>query len=311
MVSSDLLTAINVAIAISAILGNGMVIVVMTVRRRQFSSFTNRLICHQSVIDLVAGVLFALLKIVRPPSLTLDVDANLLGQLYCRFIQSDCLLWGINVTSTYNLVLITLERFLATCYPIKHRNYCSLLRVKKSMCSAWLIGFTYGFHNTLLNYFNQGVCEKSHLGTAAQVGVFILALSTEYLIPVFLMSFCYIRILITLRRRLAGPRQHLRGVMSRAKRNVIESMFLAVVMFVVCWTPAEGLYLTYLATNRASAPLVNIAFSGLLTCNMCVNPIIYCFKYQQFRGQFRELLTRRPHQVDVITVNDSSTNRQP
>ncbi|XP_033624695.1 thyrotropin-releasing hormone receptor-like [Asterias rubens] len=97
-----LATAFNVAIGCSAILGNGLVIFVMTVRHKQFSSFTNRLIRHQSIIDFVSGV-----------------------------------------ASTYNLVVISLERFLATCHPVKHRNYCSLFKIKVSMCVAWIIGITY------------------------------------------------------------------------------------------------------------------------------------------------------------------------
>ena len=156
------LTAINVVIACSAILGNGMVIFVMTVRRKQFSSFTNRLIRHQSIIDFVSGVLFLTLKICINHSLFENVNKNWRGELLCRFIYSGYFVWASNVASTYNLVMISLERFMATCYPVKHRNHCSFFRIKISMCATWIIGFIEAIVFIVMNHVNdQGRCSPN------------------------------------------------------------------------------------------------------------------------------------------------------
>ena len=62
-------TVFNLVIVCLTLLGNGTVIIVMVARRRQFSSFTNRLILHQSIIDALAGLVFFLHRIVKSPNL--------------------------------------------------------------------------------------------------------------------------------------------------------------------------------------------------------------------------------------------------
>ncbi|XP_071799980.1 galanin receptor 2b-like [Asterias amurensis] len=296
MANSGVLTVINSIIAALAFIGNGAVIFVMTVRRKKFGSFTNRLIRHQSVIDFNAAAVFLLLRVVIPhDDWVTQVGQNFLGGFYCRFIHADVFIWGINVASTYNLVLISMERFMATCWPVKHRNACSLYRVRVSMVAAWAIGLLYGLHFALLKHVHNGKCEFVQLETAPQALEATVALLIEYLIPVCLMSFSYVRIFTTLRRKLAGnatvnPRRQRHGIMGKAKKNVVETMLLAGVMFFVCWTPTEVLYTVHIATNGQTPHIMYLAFTGLLTCNMCVNPIIYCFKYEHFRVEIVKLV---------------------
>ena len=101
------ITVVNTVIACSAMLGNALVIFITTVRRKKFSSFTNRLIRHQSIIDFVSGVIFLLLKVVQPTEVTIAGTESLWGEIVCRFIQVDVPLWTVNVASTYNLVVIS------------------------------------------------------------------------------------------------------------------------------------------------------------------------------------------------------------
>ena len=314
MASSIPLTAINVVIACSAILGNGMVICVMTVRRKQFSSFTNRLIRHQSIIDFVSGVLFLTLKICINPSLFENVNESLSGELLCRFIYSGYFVWASNVASTYNLVMISLERFMATCYPVKHRNHCSFFRIKVSMCAAWIIGFTEALLLVTTAYHaDQGRCSlNSHVTDVEKVTIMLLYSLVEYLIPVILMTFAYVKILVILQRKLAGTadtHQQRNGVLGRAKRNVLVTMLLTGSLFVICWTPLETLRFLYsIGIVKLGQPLVDIIpfFKALVMCNMCVNPVIYCFKYEHFRVQLMQLVRKRFRHNRVHTGEESN-----
>ena len=314
MASSIPLTAINVVIACSAILGNGMVIFVMTVRRKQFSSFTNRLIRHQSIIDFVSGVLFLTLKICINHSLFENVNKNWRGELLCRFIYTGYFVWVSNVASTYNLVIISLERFMATCYPVKHRNHCSFFRIKVSMCAAWIIGFIEAIVFIVMHHVNdQGRCSpNSHFTNVEKFMLMIVALFVEYLIPVILMTFAYVKILVIIQRKLAGtadPHQQRNGVLSKAKRNVLVTMLLSGTMFVICWTPTQIVRFLYsIGIARLNQHLLDInAFvKTWVMCNMCVNPVIYCFKYEHFRVQLMQLLRKAIRQNRVHTGEESN-----
>ncbi|XP_071788449.1 galanin receptor 2b-like [Asterias amurensis] len=297
MATSPLITAFNVAIGCSAILGNGLVVFVMTVRRKQFSSFTNLLIRHQSIIDFVSGLVFLLITGIKQSSLLTTLQANIFGEIICRFLESEYFVWAVNVTSTYNLVVISLERFLATCYPVKHRNYCSLFKIKVSMCAAWIIGFAYALIFLFLHHMRNGECRYNrNNGKMFEVFVFCWTFLIEYILPSILISFSYVRILLVLRHKLDNANANQQdGVFSKAKRNVITTMLIAGCMFFICWTPMQMLRLI-LSTDIVdvfSVRGISDAFTGLVMCNMSVNPVVYCFKYEHFRTQLKQLVRSR------------------
>ncbi|XP_071788450.1 galanin receptor 2b-like [Asterias amurensis] len=297
MATSPLLTAFNVAIGCSAILGNGLVIFVMTVRRKQFSSFTNRLIRHQSIIDFVSGLVFLLMTGIDQSSLLTMLEANIFTDIICRFVDSHYFIWAVNVASTYNLVVISLERFLATCYPVKHRNYCSLFKIKVSMCVAWTIGFAYALVFLFLHHVSDGKCAFNPKNAKIfEVFVFSWSFLVEYIVPVIFISFSYVRILLVLRHKLDNANANQQnGVLSKAKKNVIITMLIAGCMFFICWSPIQMLRL-FLSTELVkgfSAGTVLGAARGLVMCNMSVNPVVYCFKYEHFRTQLSQLARSR------------------
>ncbi|XP_071788446.1 galanin receptor 2b-like [Asterias amurensis] len=282
-----LATAFNVAIGCSAILGNSLVIFVMTVRRKQFSSSTNRLIRHQSIIDFVSGLVFLLMTGIKQTSLLENVERNFVGVFLCRFIHSNFFVWGLGVTSTYNLVVISLERFLATCYPVKHRNYCSFFKIKVSMCVAWIIGFTHAISYVFIFTAKQSKCQfDPYFLVHTKLPLFCSEVLVEFSIPIVLISFSYTRILLLLRHKLSDGtvNQQADGVLSKAKRNVIVTMLIAGIMFFICWTPLEMMrFLVILGITREPNELTRTILTGLVMCNMSVNPVVYCFKYQHFR----------------------------
>ncbi|XP_071788519.1 galanin receptor 2b-like [Asterias amurensis] len=297
--NTSLATAFNVAIGCSALLGNGLVISVMIVRRKQFSSFTNRLIRHQSIIDFVSGLVFLLMTGIKQSSLLENVERTFLGLFLCRFIFSNFFVVGLTATSTNNLVVISLERFLATCYPVKHRNYCSLFKIKVSMCVAWIIGFTYALRFIFVYKIIGNTCSFDYsISPNATLGIISVSIAIEYIIPVILISISYVRILLVLRQKLdiANANQQ-DGVFSKAKRNVITTMLIAGSMFIICWTPVEMFRLLFaIGVLTASTPSLDFLYQTFMTlvmCNMSVNPVVYCFKYELFRTQLTQLVRSR------------------
>ncbi|XP_038069057.1 allatostatin-A receptor-like [Patiria miniata] len=290
---SPQLAAVYTLIACLAVLGNGMVITVMLLRRRVFSSFTNRLILHQSVIDCVAGVVFFLwrvvLQVIEKP---MSFESNIYAQLMCRFINFDLFVWCMNVTSTYNLVIISLERFMATCHPVKHRNTCSSVKLKYAIGTAWAIGCIYSSHFAFLFEINEGYCQLTELETGLRVFQFSAEFTIEYLVPITILVCTYGRIIFTLTKKSANPMIGARNTTNKAKKNVLVTTILIGLMFVLCWTPIELLFLYSQLTGDWNTSLYD-PFTSLVACNMLVNPVIYCFKYEKFRSELRKLVLKR------------------
>ena len=167
---------------------------------------------------------------------------------------------------------------MATCYSIKHRNSFTYFRIKVAMGVAWAIGFTSAIVSPWVMFVNtKGECEMNYNYVNIS---FAYSFTLNYLIPVTLMTFAYVRIFIVLRRKLADGQQQRNGVLSKAKRNVLETMLIAGIVLFICWTPMQVLGLLIATATIDSTMAVNIfrVSTAIFTCNMSVNPVIYCFK---------------------------------
>ncbi|XP_038066382.1 cephalotocin receptor 2-like [Patiria miniata] len=287
------LAAVYTLIACLAVLGNGMVITVILLRRQVFCSFTNRLILHQSIIDCLAGVMFFLhLVVINAKHISVSIEDTLKDQLVCRFLYSGFALWWVNVTSTYNLVMISLERFMATCHPVKHRNTWSAAKLKFAVGIAWATGFIYSAHFVFIAEPHQGHCRPTELVTSLKIFEASAVITIEYLVPMTILIYTYSQIIITLTKKSANPMNGPRNVMNKAKKNVLVTTLLIGVLFTVFWTPSEILYICQLFSGDWDILFYSL-ITSLLACNMLVNPIIYCFKYDHFRSELRNLVIGR------------------
>ena len=112
------LHAIYAIIGCLGILGNSIVCTVFLLRRRAFNSVTNLLILNQSTIDLLDSIVFLILRF-GPKYL----PHNPLGEFLCRVWYNEYVMWSLFITSTLNLVFLSLERYFATCHPVNIASY--------------------------------------------------------------------------------------------------------------------------------------------------------------------------------------------
>ncbi|XP_038066381.1 galanin receptor 2b-like [Patiria miniata] len=232
-----LLDAVNTILACLAVLGNGMVITVMLLRRRVFSSFTNRLILHQSIIDSIAGILFFFLHVViNTQRISVSMERSINDQLVCRLMYSDFALWCVCVTSTYNHVIISVERFMAICYPVKHRNTWTKSKLKIVVTTAWIVGCIDGVPVLFFTEPHQGHCQMVNLKSGWDYFVYTVPFAIQYLVPITVITFSYTRILIMLTKKCVNPVNGAPNVISKAKNNLISTTLIISIMFVLSST---------------------------------------------------------------------------
>ncbi|XP_022109359.1 nociceptin receptor-like [Acanthaster planci] len=287
---------LRVIIACLAVLSNSMVIIVIRLRHHMFRSFTNHLIWHQAAIDAGSGVVLLLYTIGKKiPAISVlnqSSESSRRDQLVCHFVYSEVFLWYFEVASTYNLVIISLERLVAICHPVRHRNSWTRDKHKFAIVAAWSIAFVYGLPIAFFFEPHQGSCRAVDLQLGVQILVGVMSVTIEYLFPLSIMIYAYTRILITLTKKInnSADRQH--NTLTKAKKNVLVTVLLASIMFVICWTPVEVDHIDELFFANSFGQTTYDILTALLACNMIANPIIYCFKYEHFRSQLRYLLKK-------------------
>ena len=109
-------------------LSNAFVIAIIALYRPMRERVTNLYIINQSLIDATVATFLFLTTLLQDDN-RLRTPGNWSDEALCRLWFTKMPLWGLLMSSTYSLVSLTLERFLAVVYPLRHRTWCSRRRV--------------------------------------------------------------------------------------------------------------------------------------------------------------------------------------
>ncbi len=308
------------SIGLLGMLGNFIVVSVMmrspTLRRKS----TNVLILNQSLIDFCAAFFVIAHAMVRDLPSSAD---RMIQDIFCRLWKSSLPMWGLFISSTYNLIAMTLDGYVALVHPIVHRKSCSRNIVYVIMAAVWIFGTGHEACYTIptSGLSESGKCIIYEIYPSAQIQrlVGILLFTLQYFIPLFTIIFAYTRIALVLRRgftitsengvhRISGAREQR---MLDASKKVFKTLLTVSVSFVVCWSPNQILYLMYNCGVPINLEGILFHFSVVLAfLNCCINPIIYCLKYEEFQ---RELVrqVRCWNSSSSEISSDCSTSRKP
>lgn len=178
------------------IMGNFLVCFVFLHRRTQRNQ-TNLLITNQAFIDLSASILLVLHVLY---DLAGRPEANLLPlrKFSCLFWRGQSILFSCFAVSTFNLTIISLERYCATIFPHSYPNVFTRRNLRFAIAMVWLVSplMQYILIWTTYTFSEDGRC----LTGWSPVWVGILLFFWEYFIPVTVMSFSFASVTRKLRR---------------------------------------------------------------------------------------------------------------
>ncbi|XP_070311711.1 oxytocin receptor [Odocoileus virginianus] len=320
-----------------ALSGNACVLLALRTTRHKHSRLFF-FMKHLSIADLVVAVFQVL------PQLLWDITFRFYGpDLLCRLVKY---LQVVGMfASTYLLLLMSLDRCLAICQPLRSlRRRTDRLAVLATWLGC-LVASTPQVHIFSLREVADGVfdCWAVFIqpwGPKAYITWITLAV---YVVPVIVLAACYglisFKIWQNLRLKTAaaaaetaagaegaaadcGGRAALARVsnvklISKAKIRTVKMTFIIVLAFIVCWTPFFFVQMWSVwdanAPKEASAFIIAMLLASL---NSCCNPWIYML----FTGHlFQELVQRflccsfrclkgsRPGETSISKKSNSTT----
>ena len=200
---SPVVVAVSALIGVTGLVGNAFVIFVMYKCKKQFRSLNSIYIINQSVVDLITSVIVLLQAIF--PNDERFVHDFFWADLYCRLWLSHFLVLTVLLTSTYNLMLISVERYLAVVHPIYHRVSITQKKVRVSVVLVWLCGLVVIYPYTVpTSGMQDGQCMRVYFWPShgALVALALLSFVINVVLPLLVHGFCYARILVALRVRV-------------------------------------------------------------------------------------------------------------
>ncbi|KAK1332323.1 hypothetical protein QTO34_006996 [Cnephaeus nilssonii] len=318
-----------------ALSGNACVLLALRTTRHKHSRLFF-FMKHLSIADLVVAVFQVL------PQLLWDITFRFYGpDLLCRLVKY---LQVVGMfASTYLLLLMSLDRCLAICQPLRTlRRRTDRLAVLITWLGC-LVASAPQVHIFSIREVADGVfdCWAGFIqpwGPKAYVTWITLAV---YIVPVIVLTACYSLICFKIWQNFrnktaaegaakglecakAGSREGAAlarvssvKLISRAKIRTVKMTFIIVLAFIVCWTPFFFVQMWSVwdanAPKEASAFIIAMLLASL---NSCCNPWIYML----FTGHlFHELVQRvlccsssyrrgsRPGETSVSKKSNSST----
>ena len=192
---------------ICAVLTNSFVVVVMMKYKRKLFKFMSiYFLFHQSILDIFTGLsaissaaIWDSIFNVRFKRLP---DDDIFHQyIVCKLYIVDTVFYLFNSVSIYNIILLTMERYLKIVYPNVYELRIAKHIIRQSFALIWC--FNILTMTAVYVYFGDvkkdGQC---HFKYSTDISATILTTSltiTHFILPLFIFIFCYIKIWIALK----------------------------------------------------------------------------------------------------------------
>ena len=297
----------------------GFVVNVMTVitlyrNPRGFSRLILTLFRHQSLVDsLVCAMASA---VMLQPFHWLSGN-EYFDVFVCHAWHSQAFYWGAVTLSTYNLMIISLERYLAVIHPFKHAQ---LSGISGRKMAAWCF-FLYVLcvlvtHGTYIQTrLKDGQCINEYAFDGPEIKQFFFAFViftyiATYLVPVVVMATMYSLISRALHVRMNDTALGHSKLVDRAGAQVTKTAISVTVVFIVSIGYDLHYYLlghTGVVDYKLNTPYQKVGVF-LSNMNSCVNPFIYAIVMPIFRHSMTRTFCCKP---DHRTMTSNSSSKTP
>ena len=304
---------------------NIFVVVIIALYRPIQKQLTNIIIANQSAMDAVFAVVLVVGAVYPPDPNKILETGNVADEILCRVWFLKTPLWGMLISTTYGIVLLTFDRYLAVVHPIYYKTKIANNKILRILVltALWFFGplLDLCLKIPLGNITADHTCNMYYVPNkmVSQI-VGLCTVIIDYFFPLGFFIFCYSRMAWVLHRRVGHASdsggQHTRNEsMARARSNVFKTMALVSLFFVLCWTMSQMYWFLFNlgVSVNSDSDFYNFTVA-MIFINCCTTPIIYIVKYESFRKGIRHVFFRdriHPTNDDIIYPTNDNVIRMP
>lgn len=259
---------------------------------RQLHTATNFLILSLAVSDLLVGVLLMPVEIIYIES------CWFLGDNICIFYY--VVDYIITSASVANMVLLSLDRYIAICDPLRYPNKVTKRTAQIYVCLCWVCSVFYNIvllNDHLKNPGRSNSCIGECVVVINQIAG-VIDLIFTFIIPISIIAVLHLKVFVVvvsqarnLRSQIAAVTDQNSGTLNVRKPEIKAARALGIVVavFFFCFCPY---YYPTFAGEHTLIDASSTAFQlWLAHFKSCLNPIIYAFFYPWFRKSVKLILT--------------------
>ena len=219
--------------------------------------------------------------------------------------------------SVINLITLTIERYLKVVHPFWSKKNIKRWMTQVAMAFAWIAAILYILPVFPTTVVKDGNCLPYFVweSPATENIYIIFGIFVFFLLPLIVFIYCYGHIVVVMRRQMrvmaghagGGSQMNASQIQSkRVKWNIIKTMIIVSVAFVICWLPINIYFMIIRNTTQLSNiyigyfPMVFLAY-----LNICMNPFIYATKREGVKQILACLVTCCKCKGTTAVGNDS------
>ncbi|XP_013407061.1 FMRFamide receptor-like [Lingula anatina] len=252
------------------------------------------LLCHFFFLSLMGIV-----KYVGTARHYVDVYGYLM--LFVKplmYISQQCSIWFV--------VLVTVDRFVVVCRPLKSGAFCTMTRARKHVIIVAILSLIYnmprwfeldlGFcYDVDLGHMRPINSDKEWMDADAYKYFYAMVLNSlvNFIAPMAILVFVNTSLILALRK--AGKRRHELTGQGHPSKSTTVMLVVVVLVFVACQTCDFVLQFLYFLDNESvrssDALFVYYMISSMMVVvNASTNFLIYCICGKKFRNLLLSLM---------------------
>uniref|UniRef100_A0A8K9UUT6 G-protein coupled receptors family 1 profile domain-containing protein n=1 Tax=Oncorhynchus mykiss TaxID=8022 RepID=A0A8K9UUT6_ONCMY len=254
---------------------------------KQLHTPTNLLILSLAVSDLLVGL------IVIPVMTVATMESCWgFGEYFCVFhAYFACLCTSLSLG---NLVLISIDRYVAVCDPLLYHSKITITRIMCCISITWCCCIIYRAAN--MQFFIPSRCLTECVIVEGITWVNIIYIVFIMVVPCSIIITLYLKIFVVARSQarkvFSKEDASVSGgkTVSANKSETKAAKTLAIVVFtyLISWIPSLFIYFVFSVLGNH---LISFFTSYLALVNSLINPIIYAFFYPWFKVTAKLILT--------------------
>ncbi|XP_029559600.1 trace amine-associated receptor 13c-like [Salmo trutta] len=258
---------------------------------KQLHTPTNLLILSLAVSDLLVGLI-----VIPVVTVAIMEPCWGFGEHFCVFqfyISYLC-----TSLSLGNLVLISIDRYVAVCDPLLYHSKITITRIMCCISITWCCCIIYraAIIKNFVNVQVQRRCLKECVILERLNWVTLIDLVITMVVPCSVIIRLYMKIFVVARSQarkvFSKEAASVSGVKTvqanKSERKATKTLSIVVFNYLICWIPSLFVFffLSFLIED-----VLSFIISFLPLVNSLINPIIYALFYPRFKITFKHILT--------------------